>query len=78
MLQRDAITLSTVIVAPTSRSAQDASFRPMIEVDGAATTVLVEQIVAASRDQLGAHVGHVSIHEQSAIDRALLTMLNLD
>lgn len=77
VLQRDAITLSTVIVAPTSRSAQHASFRPMIDVDGEATKVLVEQLVAASRDQLGSQVGHVSTDEQSNIDRALRTVLSL-
>ncbi len=42
--------ISTVIVAPTSRSAQEASFRPIIEVDGEPTKVLVEQVVAANRD----------------------------
>jgi len=78
ILQRDAITLSTVILAPTSRSAQDASFRPAISVDGESTKVLVEQLVAANRDQVGSLVGHVSFEEQSDIDRALVTMLSLD
>jgi mRNA interferase MazF len=78
VLQRDAITLSTVIVAPTSRSAQEASFRPIIDVDGESTKVLVEQVVAANRDQLGNQVGRVSMQEQSDIDQALLTVLSLD
>ena len=37
---------SVVIVAPTSRSARAASFRPEIDVDGQTTRVLVEQVGA--------------------------------
>ncbi len=42
---------SAVIVAPTSRSARSASFRPGIAVDGELTQVLVEQLGANRRDQ---------------------------
>src|ERR687886_2009513 len=37
------LNLSTVLVAPTSASAQPASFRPAIVLDGQQTRVLVEQ-----------------------------------
>ena len=40
---------SVVIVAPTSRSARQASFRPLVEVEGATTVVLVEQLGAVDR-----------------------------
>src|SRR5262245_10572483 len=45
-LQSDAILLSTLIVAPTSTSAQPAIFRPEIEIDGTRTRVLVDQMRA--------------------------------
>ena len=45
-IQSDAILLSTLIVAPTSTSAQPAIFRPEIEMDGTRTLVLVDQMRA--------------------------------
>src|ERR1700721_2881437 len=45
-IQSDAILLSTLIVAPTSTSAQPAIFRPEIEMDGTRTRLLVDQIAA--------------------------------
>ncbi len=45
VVQADALLpRSVVIVAPTSRSARPASFRPEIEVAGGTTRVLVEQL----------------------------------
>jgi mRNA interferase MazF len=43
-IHSDGILLSTLIVAPTSTSAQAAIFRPEIEMDGARTRVLVDQM----------------------------------
>jgi mRNA interferase MazF len=37
------LTLSTVLVSSTSTSAQPASFRPTITLDGTRTRILVEQ-----------------------------------
>jgi mRNA interferase MazF len=37
---------SLVVVAPTSRSAKPASFRPEVEIAGGRTRVLVEQLGA--------------------------------
>ena len=44
---------SVVIVAPTSRSARSASFRPEAEIAGNTTRVLVEQIGAVDTRRLG-------------------------
>ncbi|MDA8284553.1 MAG: type II toxin-antitoxin system PemK/MazF family toxin, partial [Actinomycetota bacterium] len=48
---------SVVIVAPTSRSARPASFRPEVEIAGESTRVLVEQIGAVDATRLGDIVG---------------------
>jgi mRNA interferase MazF len=61
---------SVVIVAPTSRSARPASFRPEVEVAGDPTRVLVEQIGADL-------VGHLTPEEMWSVDDALLTVLGL-
>lgn len=68
---------SVVIVAPTSRSARPASFRPEIDVNGQSTRVLVEQIGAVDQQRLGELTGHVSREELWGIDEALTTVLGL-
>ena len=69
---------SVVIVAPTSQSARAASFRPVAEVAGATTRVLVEQIAAVDGRRLGELVGHLTPEEMWGVDDALLTVLGLD
>jgi mRNA interferase MazF len=68
---------SVVLVAPTSRSARPASFRPEIEVRGESTRVLVEQVGAVDAGRLGKLVGRVTPEQQWGIDEALLTVLGL-
>lgn len=68
---------SVILVAPTSRSARAASFRPEIEVDGETTRVLVEQVGAVDAGRLGNLVGHVTPEQLWGIDDALLTVLGL-
>jgi len=69
---------SVVLIAPTSRSARAASFRPEIEVDGQRARVLVEQVGAVDVRRLGDVVGRLSPEEQWGLDAALLTVLGLD
>lgn len=69
---------SVVIVAPTSKSARAASFRPEIEVDGEPTRVLVEQIGAVDGRRLGQLSGRLSPEEMWGVDDALTTVLGLD
>lgn len=68
---------SVVIVAPTSRSARAASFRPEIDVDGESSRVLVEQIGAVDASRLGELSGHLSREELWGVDEALTTVLGL-
>jgi mRNA interferase MazF len=68
---------SAVLVAPTSRSARPASFRPEIELLGETTRVLVEQVGAVDSGRLGELVGRVTPQQQWGIDEALLTVLGL-
>ncbi len=69
---------SVVIVAPTSRSAKAASFRPEVEVAGDLTRVLVEQIGAVDVQRLGRRVGKLTAEEMWSIDEALVVVLGLD
>ena len=68
---------SVVIVAPTSRGARAASFRPEIEVAGQTTRVLVEQIGAVDARRLGRLSGHLSAEELWGVDDSLATVLGL-
>jgi mRNA interferase MazF len=68
---------SVVIVAPTSRSARPASFRPEAEIEGETTRVLVEQLGAVGARRLGALVGHLTHEELWGVDEALLAVLGL-
>ncbi len=69
---------SVVIVAPTSRRARSASFRPEIVVAGETTRVLVEQIGGVDVLRLGDRTGSLSAEQMWAIDDALATVLGLN
>jgi mRNA interferase MazF len=69
---------SVVVVAPTSRSAKPASFRPAVEVAGEVTRVLVEQLGAVDVQRLGRRVGRLTAEEMWSVDDALLVVLGLD
>ena len=69
--------LSTVLVAPTSRSAQAASFRPEIEIAGERTQVMVEQLRALDVRRLDDFAGHLSASEMRGVDEALSLVLAL-
>ena len=78
ILQADELLgLSTAIVAPTSRSAAPATFRPEVEIDGLSTRVLVEQLRAVDLDRLDRHSGRLTAEEQRAVDAALELVLSL-
>ena len=79
VVQADALLpRSVVLIAPTSRSARPASFRPEIEVAGERTRVLVEQVGAVEVNRLGDLIGRLTPEEQWGVDAALLTVLGLD
>ena len=69
--------LSTAIVAPTSRSAAAATFRPEIQIGGEMTRVLVEQLRALDIERLDQLAGRLSAPEQRDVDEALALILDL-
>ena len=73
----DLLGLSTVLVAPTSASAQPASFRPRIDIKGSSTAVLVEQTTVVDPQRLGRSAGRLEAAEMSAVDEALALVLGL-
>ena len=78
IVQSDDLLLSTVLMAPTSRSAPPRIFRATITIGEDQTQVLVEQTAAVAPERLGELVGHVSRTELEAIDTALRLALQLD
>lgn len=78
VLQSEDLMLSTVIVAPTSRSSSPRIFRPTIRIDGDDTQVLVEQASAVAHERLGDFVGRLDHDELMAVDGALRLVLELD
>ena len=77
VVQSDLLPLSTWLVAPTSTSARETSFRPAITIDGMDTNVLVEQTAAVDPERLGAHVGHLTRSELDAVGAAWKVILDL-
>ena len=69
---------SVILVAPTSRSARPASFRPGVSIAGDTTRVLVEQLGAVDAQRLGRRVAQLTADEMWAVDEALVTVLGLD
>jgi mRNA interferase MazF len=76
-IQSDGILLSTLIVAPTSTSAQAAMFRPEIEMDGTRTRVLVDQMRAVDGGRLGDFAGRLDASEIGEVDRAVRLILGV-
>jgi mRNA interferase MazF len=76
-IQSDGILLSTLIVAPTSTSAQAAIFRPEIEMDGTRTRVLIDQMRAVDSGRLGDFAGRLDASEIGEVDRAVRLMLGV-
>ena len=69
--------LSTVLVAPTSRSVRAASFRPEVDIAGQRTRVMVEQLRALDVRRLDDFQGHLSTSEMREVDEALSLVLAL-
>lgn len=79
VLQADELlSLSTVIIAPTSTRANAASFRPEVVIDGQRTRVLVEQLGAVDPSRLGESHGLLAFGELREVDRALAVVVGLN
>ncbi len=73
----DLMTLSTVVICPTSTSAFPASFHPEVNLLDRPTQVLCEMAGAVDARALGESVDHLSLEDIRAIDDALLLVLDL-
>ncbi len=69
--------LSTVLVAPTSRSVRAATFRPEVEIAAERTRVMVEQLRALDVRRLDDFAGRLSASEMRDVDDALSLVLAL-
>jgi mRNA interferase MazF len=71
------LTLSTVLVAPTSRSAAAATFRPVIDLGGTQTRVLTDQLRTLDVEAISGSFGRLSGEELHALEEALAIVLGL-
>nr|WP_046287063.1 type II toxin-antitoxin system PemK/MazF family toxin [Mycobacterium sp. UM_NZ2] len=79
VVQSDDLPLSTWLIAPTSTGRRGTSFRPEIEIGGAKTRVMVEQLSVIDPEvRLGEFAGRLTSAELAAVDMALLAVLGLD
>lgn len=78
VVQSDHLLLSTMLVAPTSTSANPTSFRPRISMDQTITYVLIDQVTAIdSTTRIGEFAGRLDARELAEVDRALAAVLGL-
>jgi mRNA interferase MazF len=73
----DLLSLSTVVICPTSRSAFSASFHPEVMIEDQPTQVLCEMIGAVDARALGERVGHLTYDELRGVEDAILLVLDL-
>jgi mRNA interferase MazF len=79
VVQSDALLpRSVVLIAPTSTSAKDSTFRPEVDILGERTKVLVEQVAALDIGRLGDHVAWLHGEAMWSVDDALSTVLGLN
>ncbi len=69
--------LTTLVVVPTSTSAQPAIFRPEAAIRGRKTKLLTDQVSTVDRSRVGRSVGRLSPAEQQELDESLQRMLGL-
>lgn len=77
VVQSDHLPLSTLLVAPTSTSAQPATFRPEVKISGQTTRVLVEQTASVDPSRLGEPAGRLTLAEMQEVEAALRILLGL-
>jgi mRNA interferase MazF len=78
VVQADEVSwLTTLVVVPTSTSAQPAIFRPEITVRGRKTRLLTDQVSTVDRGRVGASVGRLSPAELQELDESLSRILGL-
>ena len=77
VLQPDWLTLRTWIVAFTSTSARETSFRPSVVVGDKNTLVMCDQLDTVDLNRLTEPVGFLSVQEMQQVNEALTLVLDL-
>jgi mRNA interferase MazF len=77
VLQPDWLALSTWVVAFTSTSARETSFRPPVEIDRSRTLVMCDQIATVDVNRLAEPAGFLTLEEMQRVDEALCLVLDL-
>jgi len=77
VLQPDWLTLSTWVVAFTSTSARETSFRPTVEIREHRTLVMCDQIATVDVNRLAEPAGFLTLEEMQRVDEALSLVLDL-
>lgn len=77
VLQPDWLTLSTWIVAFTSTSARETTFRPPVLIAGQRTLVMCDQLATVDLNRLTEPAGFLTIDEMQQVDEALTLVLDL-
>lgn len=77
VLQPDWLALSTWIVAFTSTSARETSFRPPVAIADRQTLVMCDQLAAVDLNRLTEPAGFLTIDEMRRVDEALTLVLDL-
>ncbi len=77
VLQPDWLSLSTWIVAFTSSSARQTSFRPSVIIADQQTLVMCDQLDTVDLDRLTQPAGFLSMAEMQRVDEALTLVLDL-
>jgi mRNA interferase MazF len=73
----DLLTLSTVLVCPTSTSTPPATFHPEVAVADEETRIMCEMVGPVDARSLGERVSHLSRDDMRAVDEALELVLDL-
>lgn len=77
VLQPDWLSLSTWIVAFTSTSARETSFRPSVIIADQETLVMCDQLDTVDINRLTEAVGFLSTQDMQRVDEALALVLDL-
>lgn len=77
VLQPDWLTLSTWIVAFTSTSARETSFRPSVDIADQRTLVMCDQLATVDLSRLAESAGLLTLEEMRRVNEALWLILDL-
>ena len=77
VLQPDWLTLRTWIVAFTSTSARETSFRPVVEIADQRTLVMCDQLATVDLSRLSEPAGFLTLDEMQRVNEALSLILDL-